>query len=184
MPCELVPFGIDKSLELSIPRHHYNCAYREFKPTLKERIQHCFEQKKGWIKLNAAYLVCTTFATAAAYTSSYLAEKMGISRESATTWISGVSAFVVGITANCTAWYFLNKEKYKDNGRKLTQDTLAFIKNISKAQLITWVGTWTVTYLLVTLGAGNALAVTLQQVIDRMIYLPLYNYFNRKLANE
>ena len=35
-----VPFGWDKSLDISVPRHHYNIAFRSFKPTFGERISY------------------------------------------------------------------------------------------------------------------------------------------------
>ena len=28
----LVPFGWDKSLEMKVPMHHYNCSWKSFKP--------------------------------------------------------------------------------------------------------------------------------------------------------
>lgn len=182
MPCEMLPFGIDKSLDLAIPLHHYNAGFREFRPTLRERITYFIQEKKGWIKLNAAYLPVTLITPLAAVSGAQLAERAGLAREHATTWVAALSALVVGLVVNCAAWVVQNRQKYEGNTNRLKADLTALIKNILKAQSITWAVTISATYALVAYGISNALAVLVQQVLDKAIFIPLYNYFNQKLA--
>ena len=47
-----------------------------------------------------------------------------------------------------------------------------------------WAGSWGATAFAVWLGASNFLAVTVQQVADRLIFIPTFNFLNRKRVRQ
>jgi hypothetical protein len=139
-----------------------------------------FKEKKEWVKLNASYVTGTVMATGCAYASSYTAEKCGVDRMHATTWISGLSAYLGGVTAICASWWLLHKDRYVDNAGKLARDCARLVTSTSIAQGMTWVVSLSGAALAVAAGASNAMSVTVQQVLDRLVFIPAFNMLNRK----
>gem|GEM_PF-2326277 len=73
-------------------------------PGRQNKVSAFFRQKKDWVKLNASYLVGTVTATTCAYGAAYVAEKAGMDRMQATTWVAGLAAYVTGTAAICLGW--------------------------------------------------------------------------------
>ena len=140
--------------------------------------------RREWRKLNLSYVPVVITGTAASFVSSYLAEKLGVSRAQATTWIASLSAYFVGSLTICTTWYLLHREEYKGNSKKLMQDSLKIIGGSSIAQALSWLVCWTGASLAVSLGASNALATAINKLLDWGAYIPLFNFFNRNRVKE
>ena len=152
--------------------------------TRRQKTAAWFRQKKEWVKLNESYLIGTVAASTCAYASAYIAEKAGVDRAHATTWIAGLSAYISGTATIVVCWAVLHKEKYAADKSLLKRDVLKMIGSTILAQAITWMGSWSSTYLAVSLGAANWLAVTVQQAADRIIFIPLFNFLNRNRVKE
>ena len=87
-------------------------------PTRRQKVFAFFKDKKEWVKLNASYVVATGTNFGVAMASAHLAQKAGVSKESATSWIAFVSGFTAGFAALIGTWYFLHVDKYqKDIGK-------------------------------------------------------------------
>ncbi len=152
--------------------------------TRRQRLFSFFKHKKEWVKLNAAYVAGTTASTTTAFAVSYIAEKNGIERSHATTWISGISSFVAGTTAICATWLFTHWSTYSKEPKRFAKDFGKLFRDTFLAQSITWGASWGVTLVSVFFGAPNPVAITIQQVVDRLVFIPLYNYFNRNRVKE
>lgn len=152
--------------------------------TRKQRLFSFMKHKKEWVKLNAAYVAATTTATTTAFVVSYIAEKNGIDRSHATTWISGISAFITGTSATCVTWLFTHWDVYSKETKRLAKDVGKLFGANLAAQSVTWGASWGVTLVSVFFGAPNPVAITIQQVVDRLVFIPLYNYFNRNRVKE
>jgi hypothetical protein len=148
------------------------------------RMKNIYENKKEWVKLNSSYIVGTVSATTAAYVSSHIAEKSGMDRSSATTWVAGISAYFGGMTSICACWWLFHRDVYKKNPGKLLNDMLKMAGSTFAAQAITWIVSWSGTAAAVAFGASNFVAVTIQQVLDRLIFIPIFNYMSRKRVKE
>ncbi len=148
------------------------------------RMKNIYENKKEWVKLNGSYIVGTVTATTAAYVSSHIAEKSGMDRSSAATWVAGISAYFGGLTSICACWWLFHRDVYKKNPGKLFNDMLKMAGSTFIAQAITWVVSWSGTAAAVAFGASNFAAVTIQQVLDRLVFIPIFNYMSRKRVSE
>ena len=153
-------------------------------PGRQNKVSAFFRQKKDWVKLNASYLVGTVTATTCAYGAAYVAEKAGMDRMQATTWVAGLAAYVTGTAAICLGWLVFQKDKYRAHPELIVKDMLKMAGNTLFAQAITWAGSWGATAFAVWLGASNFLAVTVQQVADRLIFIPTFNFLNRKRVRQ
>jgi len=143
------------------------------------------KKQKDWIKLNLSYLVGTAVGTVAAYTNSYLARKSGVDQTTAATLVASGSQYAIGISAVCVSWFFLQKDKYANMPGKWLRDSAKIVGSTIVAQALTWAISWPMTVASIWLGASDVFAVTLQtQVFDRLIYIPLFNRFNRKRVKE
>jgi hypothetical protein len=152
--------------------------------TRSQRLLSFLKHKKEWVKLNAAYVAATTTATTTSFAVSYVAERNGIERAHATTWISGISAFITGTSATCATWLFTHWDVYSKDPKLLLNDVKKLFGANLAAQSITWGASWCATLISVFLGAPNPVAITIQQVVDRLVFIPLYNYFNRNRVKE
>lgn len=148
------------------------------------RISAFFRRKKEWVKLNAAYLPAIATGTAASFGASYLAEKAGVDRAHAASWIASVSAYITGVITICTAWYLMHRKEYEDNFKKFMSDALKMAGGISLAQEISWITCWGAAVLAVYMGASNELAVIVNKITDWSVFIPLYNYFNKGRVKE
>ena len=142
------------------------------------------EKKKEWVKLNGSYVAGTVASTSAAFVAAQIAEKMGVERSHAVTWIAGFSAFVAGTAAICISWKFSHKQIYENHPERFRKDGLHFIGLTFVAQAITWAFSWSATAFAVAVGASNAVAVTIQQIVDRLVFIPLFNFLNRNKVRE
>src|SRR3989344_7364466 len=104
--------------------------------TRRKRVFAFFKEKKEWVKLNASYVVATTTNFGVAMASAHLAQKAGVSKESATSWIAFVSGFTAGFAALVGTWYFLHVDKYQKDIGKIAKDAWTMFKNIWKAQIV------------------------------------------------
>lgn len=152
--------------------------------TRRQKVFAYFKDKREWAKLNGAYIVGATTGAGCAYASSYIAEAAGLDKASATTWVAGISAYISGITGICIAWWLMHKKQYADRPEKILRDAAKLVGTSFVAQACTWAVSWTGTALAVHLGASTAVAVTIQQIIDRAVFIPLFNLFNRKRVHE
>ncbi len=142
-------------------------------------------RRSEWTNLNLAWMPAMVTGTIATFASSHLAEQLGVSRSHATTWISSLAAFVTTNLTICTMWYLLHREKYRNDFRKLMSDSLKMMSGTIIAQAISWSVSWTAAALAVSLyGASNTLGAAVNKVVDWALFIPLFNFFNRKRVRE
>lgn len=177
-----LPFGWDKSLDIHVPLHHYNASGLYFKPI--SRFRNFFQSKMEWVKLNASYLAGTITGTMSAFTAAYLSERFGVDRTHATTWIASTVGFITGTIALVSSWLLFHKDIYKENKCLLWKDTKEVFKNTLLAQAITWLVVWPIAGMAAFLKAPNWVCTLINQVVDRIIFIPALNLFSKKHIKE
>ena len=177
------PFGWDKSFELNVPLHHYNIAFRSFNPTFNQRFRFFANRKKEWIRLNASYLAGSAVNFFVAIATAHLAQKFGVEKESASSWLPPVAGFTAGFGTTVLCWSLFHKDKYSDFGEVL-QDAWTLFKNIWKAQLAAWSVIIPGAWFAASLGIATSLIVLAQQIAERIIFIPAFNFFSRDKIKE
>src|SRR3989338_7113234 len=177
------PFGWDKSFELNVPLHHYNIAFRSFNPTFNRRFRFFANRKKEWIRLNASYLAGSAVNFFVAIATAHLAQKFGVEKESASSWLPPVAGFTAGFGTTVLCWSLFHKDKYSDFGEVL-QDAWTLFKNIWKAQLAAWSVIIPGAWFAASLGIATSLIVLAQQIAERIIFIPAFNFFSRDKIKE
>ena len=177
------PFGWDKSFELNVPLHHYNIAFRSFTPTLIERCNLFIHKKKEWIRLNVSYLVGSTVNFFVAIATGHLAQRFGIEKESASSWLPSIVGFTAGFSSTVSCWYLFHKDKYNTFNQVL-EDAIILFKNIWKAQLAAWPVIIPGAWFAASLGIATSIIVLAQQIAERIIFIPAFNFFSRDKIKE
>ncbi len=147
--------------------------------TRRQKVFSFFKDKKEWTKLNGSYLVGSAVNFGTALASAHIAQKAGISKESASSWISFISGFTVGFSALVGSWYFLHVDRYQKDIGKITNDAWEMFKNIWKAQIISFGIIIPSSWLLAKEGLPTTVIVTAQQILDKVIFIPAFNFFSR-----
>jgi len=143
------------------------------------------QHKTSVLKLNASYLIGTVLGAFSALGGAYVAQELGLSETQASTWVAGVCHFSGAMVGVCTSWVIFQKDKYLKHPKQIFVDAVKIIANSLKAQSVSWIFTWAATYGMLAIKIPWELAVILQtQVLDRIVYIPLFNYFNRKRVEE
>ena len=153
-------------------------------PTHRQKVFAFFKDKKEWIKLNASYVVATGTNFGVAMASAHLAQKAGVSKESATSWIAFVSGFTAGFAALVGTWYFLHVDKYQKDIGKIAKDAWTMFKNIWKAQIVSLAIIMPGSWIAASIGIATTLIVAAQQTVDRIIFIPAFNFFSRHQIKE
>jgi len=171
--------NLSSSAPITIPPD--SSAVRKFSIKIRAFVN----RQKNWIKLNISYLAGTLVGSVMAFGSAYAARRFGIDKTAAATVVASTFQYMFAMTAVCISWLFLQKDHYAHQSGKWALDSVKMFGNTALAQGITWAITWPMTALFISLGASGALAVTLQtQVLDRLIFIPLFNFFNRRRVKE
>lgn len=170
-------------MHMQIHLHPDNNQHLETR-TRRQKIFSLFKDRKEWVKLNASYLVATSANFGTALATAHIAQRAGISKESATTWLSFISGFTVGFGAMVVTWYFLHVDKYQKDLPRIATDAWTMFKNIWKAQAVSIAVTIPVSWFLTNNGISTTLVVTLQQIADRLLFIPAFNFFSHSQVKE
>lgn len=167
---------------LQRPPGRSNAETSEASQTRRQKAFSWFKDRKEWVKLNTAFVAGASVGMATAYASAQLAEKAGVDRVHATTWVSSLFAYALGTATVCLSWLRLHKKDYEDGARNFRDDLKQLFKNTTMTQLATWAISWAGTAAaVVLLDVSNVVAVTVQQVLG-WVYVPLFQLFNRRLV--
>ncbi len=143
-----------------------------------------FQEKKEWVKLNTSYLAATATNFGVGMGSAYVAQKAGVSKESAVSWIAALSGFIGGVCALIGTWYFLPIDKYQKNIQKIKADSVTLLKNIAKAQIGTFAITIPGSLILTKYEIPAPIIIALQQMADKVLFLIQFNLFSIKYMQE
>ncbi len=152
--------------------------------THRQKVFKFFHEKREWVKLNASYVVATSTNFGVAMASAHLAQKAGVSKESATSWVAFTSGFTAGFIALVATWYFLHVDKYQKDIGKIAKDAWTMFKNIWKAQFVSLAVIMPGSWIAASFGIATTLIVSVQQIIDRIIFIPAFNFFSRHQIKE
>ncbi len=138
---------------------------------------------REWVKLNASYVAATAVNFSVAIGTAKLAEKSGVSKENAATWLSFASGFTAGFATLVGSWYLMHRERYSGHLETLGTDAWIMFKNIWKAQSVSIAIVLPICWIAASL-LSTEVVVLLQQVLDRAFFVPAFNLFSRHQVRE
>ena len=153
-------------------------------PTRRQKVFAFFKDRKEWVKLNASYVIASTANFSTAIATAHIAQKAGVSKENAGSWISFTLGFTAGFITLISSWYFMHTDKYQKDIKKIAKDAWTLFKNIWKAQAISFGIVIPTAWLLSKEGLATSAIVVAQQILDRIIYIPAFNFFSRHQIKE